>query len=247
MWRLGGMSNAPLESSEADLVIAERFCGPPHSGNGGYVAGMLAKRMNKECQVTLHAPPPLNVPLRTVAAGDGLQLRDGDRLLATARPHQLEMIIPAAPTEDQARLAQARFEGIVRHDLPGCFVCGTNRLPGDGLQIYSGPTAELGTVAAVWVPDETLGRTDGMVDIQYLWAALDCPGFFAVRPVSGLALLGRFAAKLLEPVRSGESLIVRGWAIRHAGRKHQAGTALYRTNGTPVACAEATWISIYTG
>lgn len=241
------MTSAPLEPLEADLVIAKRFCGPPQSGNGGYVAGMLARRMNSECQVTLHAPPPLDIPLRTVAIGEGLQLRDGDRLLATARPYQLEMAIPAAPTEDQARNAQARFEGIVRHDLPGCFVCGTNRLPGDGLQIYSGPIAEPGKVAALWVPDETLGCPDGTVEVQYLWAALDCPGFFAVRPVSGLALLGRFAAKLLEPVRVGETLIVSGWAVRHDGRKHQAGTALYRTDGTPVACAEATWISIPTG
>lgn len=241
------MTTAEPEPLGNELIIAERFCGPPHSGNGGYVAGMLAKHMTTECQVTLHAPPPLNVPLRTVAVGDGFQLRDGDRLLATARPFQLDMSIPAAPDAEQARAAQARFEGIIRHELPGCFVCGTNRLPEDGLRIYSGPTDQAGWVAALWIPDETLRADDGTVGTEYLWAALDCPGFFAVRPVSGLALLGRFAAKLLEPVRTGETLIVSGWARRHDGRKHQAGTALYRTDGTPVACAEATWISIPAG
>lgn len=244
MWRLGGMSITPAEPSDTPFIIAQRFCGPPQSGNGGYVAGMLALHMPTGCQITLHAPPPLNVPLQTVAAGDGIQLRDAERLLATARPYDLHMEVPAAPSEAQARAAQARFEGLIRHDLPGCFVCGTNRLPNDGLLIHSGPTEHAGSVAALWVPDETLGEADGSVASQYIWAALDCPGFFAVRAVSGLALLGRFAAKQLEPVRVGEKLIVSGWTVRHDGRKHQAGTALYRVNGEPIACAEATWISI---
>ncbi|UAW99274.1 hypothetical protein KEM63_04705 [Halopseudomonas nanhaiensis] len=227
------------------LTIASRFCGPPDSGNGGYVAGLLAREMSGQCQVTLHAPPPLDRPLSLVSAGDGLQLRDGDRLLASARPYQLVMDVPPPPTQDEASQAQQHFVGIVHHDLPGCFVCGPNREPCDGLRIFAGPLgAAQGNVAALWTPDATLTAADGYVASEYIWAALDCPGFFAVRPVSGLALLGRFAARLLVPVPAGDTLTVAGWALRHDGRKHQAGTALFRSDGALVAFAEATWISI---
>lgn len=227
------------------LTIASRFCGPPDSGNGGYVSGLLAREMPGDCQITLHAPPPLDRPLSLVTAGDGLQLRDGDRLLASARPYQLRMDVPPPPTMDQANQAQQHFVGIVHHDLPGCFVCGPNRSPGDGLRIFAGPLgAAEGGVAALWTPDATLAAEDGYVASEYIWAALDCPGFFAVRPVSGLALLGRFAAKLLGPVRVGDRLTVSGWSLHHDGRKHQAGTALFRADGAMVAFAEATWISI---
>ncbi|SDR90873.1 hypothetical protein SAMN05216421_0552 [Halopseudomonas xinjiangensis] len=228
-----------------NITIASRFCGPPQSGNGGYVAGLLAKAMPAGCQVTLHAPPPLDAPLTLSAADDGMQLHHEGRLLASARPYELAMTVPPAPSIDASSAAQQRFEGIVRHDLPGCFVCGPNRDPGDGLRIFAGPLDDpKQSVAALWTPDASLADRDETVASEFLWAALDCPGFFAVRPVSGLALLGRFAARLLEPVRVGETLIVNGWAIRHDGRKHQTGTALYRENGSLVAFAEATWISI---
>jgi len=174
-----------------------------------------------------------------------MQLRIDGRLLASARPYELAMTVPPAPSMNDANAAQQRFEGIVRHDLPGCFVCGPNRDPGDGLRIFAGPLeGSTPAVAALWTPDASLADRNETVASEFLWAALDCPGFFAIRPVSGLALLGRFAARLLEPVRVGETLIVNGWALRHDGRKHQAGTALYRQDGSLVAFAEATWISI---
>ena len=232
-------------SAVSTLSIASRFCGPPDSGNGGYVCGVLAKQMQDNCQITLHAPPPLDQPLSLTRAGEGLQLRDGDRLLASARPYELCLEVPPAPSVQASDQAQQRYEGIVRHDLPGCFVCGPNRDPGDGLRIFAGPlTVGEPRVAALWTPDATLAGADAMVRSEFLWAALDCPGFFAIRAVSGPALLGRFAAKLLEPVAVDETLVVSGWALRHDGRKHQAGTALHRPDGSLVAFAEATWISI---
>ena len=46
--------------STIPTIIRKRFCGPPNSGNGGYVCGLLANAMAEPCQVTLHAPPPLD-------------------------------------------------------------------------------------------------------------------------------------------------------------------------------------------
>ena len=43
-------------------IIRKRFCGPPNSGNGGYVCGLLANALGEPAQVTLHAPPPLDPP-----------------------------------------------------------------------------------------------------------------------------------------------------------------------------------------
>lgn len=230
---------------QQQITIAQRFCGPPHSGNGGYVAGVLAKALGEPCQVTLHAPPPLDTPLRVLAAEQGLQLLDGDTLLASAKPYSLDLRLPAAPELAAARTAESQFEGFHQHALPGCFVCGTLREVNDGLRIFAGPlNTQSSRVAAAWQPDATLDDGQGFVASEFLWAALDCPGFFAVKRTSGTALLGRFAAQLLHPVAIGERLIVSGWAISHDGRKHYAGTALHRQDGTPVALAEATWISL---
>lgn len=226
------------------IHIARRFCGPPHSGNGGYVSGLMAREMGQPCQVTLHAPPPLDTDLELHPYEDGLQLRLGEQLLATARPYDFTLEIPAPPSLYEAEEAQKRFVG-VRHDLPGCFVCGTNREPGDGLRIFSGAVCNHSDqVAAVWRPASDLADAEGKVADEYLWAALDCPGFFAVKPVSGMALLGRYSARIERPVQAGETLIVSAWALKHDGRKHSAGSALHRSDGERVASAEATWISL---
>jgi hypothetical protein len=50
------------------LVISQRFCGPPQSGNGGYVCGQLAKNLSGAAAVRLKAPPPLEVALRIEGA-----------------------------------------------------------------------------------------------------------------------------------------------------------------------------------
>ncbi|QJD57843.1 hypothetical protein HG264_02410 [Pseudomonas sp. gcc21] len=227
------------------LNIANRFCGPPNSGNGGYVCGLVANHMQQPSQVTLHAPPPLDTDLQIHPKGDGLELKLGEQLLASARPYTFDLDIPAPPSLQEAEQAQERFIGFGQHNLPGCFVCGPSREAGDGLRIFTGSVCDhQGQVAAVWTPAEDLCDADGLVASEFLWAALDCPGYFAVQPVSGPALLGRFSARIEQPVRAGEALIVSAWAISHDGRKHNAGSALYRSNGERVAHAEATWISL---
>ena len=58
----------------SSVRIDPRFRGPPASGNGGYVTGLLARELGGfGCSVTLKAPPPLDVdPQRCVGGtGDG--------------------------------------------------------------------------------------------------------------------------------------------------------------------------------
>lgn len=234
-----------MQHKEQLITINSRFCGPPNSGNGGYVCGLLAKAMGVPSEVTLHAPPPLDTPLQLIVNAEGAQLRLGEQLLGSAKPHSFELELPGALDHATAAQAQERFKGFEQHNLPCCFVCGTNREPLDGLRIFAGPTERMEEqVAALWTPDESLADEDGFIASEYLWAALDCPGYFAVRDQAGTALLGRFAAHIDQPVRAGEQLTVCGWGLRHEGRKHFAGTALYNQQGQAVAWAEATWISL---
>jgi len=233
------------QRKEKFITIDSRFCGPPNSGNGGYVSGLLAKAMGVPCQITLHAPPPLDTPLQLLASSEGAELRLGEQLLGSAKPHSFELALPSAIDLNTAAQAQERFRGFEQHNLPCCFVCGTNREPLDGLRIFAGPTEQNEEqVAALWTPDETLADDTGMIASEYLWAALDCPGYFAVRDQAGLALLGRFAAHIAKPIKAGEQLVVCGWAQHHDGRKHFTGTALFNQQGEALAWAEATWISL---
>jgi len=45
------------------LIIPARFCGPPGTGNGGYVCGRIAGYIDGPVTVTLRRPPPLATPL----------------------------------------------------------------------------------------------------------------------------------------------------------------------------------------
>ena len=63
------------------MTIPRRFRGPPNSGNGGYVCGMLARQIAGAAEVTLRAPPPLETELDLVEVGTGvweLRQRRGD-------------------------------------------------------------------------------------------------------------------------------------------------------------------------
>ena len=225
------------------LRIERRFHGPPDSGNGGYVAGLVAGALGGSgCTVTLHRPPPLDRLLELRTEAEGAELRDGDERVAAALREQLDLDIPVPPALADARDAQQRYVGRQRHRFPSCFVCGPDRVPGDGLAIYPGDVG--GQVAATWTPGADLAGEAGKVSREFLWAALDCPGYFAVEEAAALALLGRMSARVERDVPAGEPLIVTGWPIASEGRKHHVGTALHDGGGALVACARSTWITI---
>ena len=50
-------------------MIGRQFCGPPNSGNGGYVCGVLAKGLDGPATAVIRAPVPLDTEL--AFEGDG--------------------------------------------------------------------------------------------------------------------------------------------------------------------------------
>jgi hypothetical protein len=225
------------------LTIASRFCGPPGSANGGYLVGRFAQHAPHTVRVRLHRPVPLDTPLQIATRTEArLELMHGEALIASAEPATLELAVPAPPDYVGAMEASRHFIGFTGHAYPGCFVCGTDRARGDGLRIFAGPCATGAMVAAPWVPDAALCHDDGKVRPEFMWAALDCPGYFAARTDSVPMLLGEFTAHVDRRVHVDEPCVIIGWRIGGSGRKHEVGTALFDEDGEPCAQARAVWI-----
>jgi hypothetical protein len=226
------------------LVIGRRFRGPPTSGNGGYTCGMLAAAASRPVEVRLIAPPPLDVPLEIVAdpGSGGLVLLDGEEKVATATPRTLELEVPQPPSYEEALAAVSNYEGFQEHAYSDCFVCGPVRTRGDGMRIFASPIAGTNVVAAAWLPDRSLVGADGKVLPEFMWAALDCPGFFATGAAARGVLLGTYAARIDRCVHLDAPCVVIGWALQHEGRKHVVGTAIFDNFGELCGRALATWI-----
>jgi hypothetical protein len=225
------------------ITIAARFCGPPASANGGYFAGMVAAAAAQSVTVRLLKPPPLERQLRIEEEPDGaLRVLDGTQAIGAAHPGLPALQYPRRPEYLEAVEASRGYAGFRYHRFPSCFVCGTHRVRGDGLRIFAGAIAELGVVAAPWVPDASLDRGDGKVLPQFMSAALDCPGYYAVALTDQMMLLAEFTAHLDRLVHVGERCTVIGWRIAASGRKHEAGTALFDGKGELCGRASALWI-----
>jgi len=189
----------------APLVIAPRFGGPPDSGNGGYVCGLIADRLDRQAEITLRAPPPLATPMTVErAAGGSVRVRHGRTLIAegTCLPGGLDVEPPGPVPLSEARTAGARSRLRTHpdeHPFPSCFVCGPHRQPGDGLRILVGPVAGRDLSADVWYPDQSLARQDGDLRPEFVWAALDCSGAIgAIGDAAFLDDLRRIDAQLLD-------------------------------------------------
>lgn len=228
------------------MVIDGRFHGPPNSGNGGYVCGLVGNLIAGDAEVMLRQPPPLDKPLTLACEGDAVRLLDGEMVVAVGQPSSWQLDIPAPPTLAVAVTAAAYYFSPEQHLLPTCFVCGPARHQGDGLRIFASPVNGRDLVAAPWLPDESLAGEGGVVRPEFVWAALDCPGGLAVIQHIGFKpiVLGKLAAHLTRPVLAGESYVVMGWMMGQDGRKFAAGTAVYSASGELCAAGKATWIRL---
>ncbi|MGE5405104.1 MAG: hypothetical protein ACM3PP_09195 [Candidatus Saccharibacteria bacterium] len=227
------------------IIIEPRFCGPPDSGNGGYTCGRLASFVEGPAEVTLLKPPPLAKPLTVIRADNRVLLLDGETTVAQAAPAVVDIEIPAPPTPAQADKSAIIHSMVDDHFFPSCFVCGTGRKPTDGLCIFPGVVEGKGYVATSWTPDVSFADCDGLVRNEIIWAALDCPGAWAIiAEQMRVIVLGKLAVQILHRIKVNEKCIVLGWKIAEDGRKIMVGTALFSESGELYACAKATWIEV---
>lgn len=243
-------------SEPVTFRIARRFNGPYDSGNGGYSAGLAARELGagagKAVEATLRAPIPLEATLRAHPAGEGIDVMTDDAenriLVMSLRPTNLETPAIVAPALSAAKRAAQAFRSSDEHELPLCFVCGPDRAKGDGLRIFpelveadDNPNPHP-IVAAPWYPSSDLADENGLIAPEFLWAALDCPGAFALdaEPI----VLGRMAARIdLRPAVE-DAFIAVAWKTGSEGRKHYASSALFDVTGALLAFSNQTWITI---
>lgn len=231
-------------------MIGRQFCGPPSSGNGGYVCGILARGHEGPVTAVIRAPAPLDVDL-------GLERRDGATVLTGADGALIGQGAPATqdlpqppviPTLAEARAAMAGHIGHSQRVHPICFTCGGEREEGEGLRVFPGqlPGAEPGVMACAWTPHAAFAEPDGTVATEVVWAALDCPGFFAWVEKEGRhgALLGTMTGEVAVSPRAGEEYVVLAWPIAREGRKETAGVALIDGEGRVLARGHQVWITM---
>lgn len=242
------------------IVIEERFRGPPNSGNGGYVCGAFGELLtgavdspgnSTAAEVTLRAPIPLDTALSVHRDTDKLTINHGDTLIADARLIDLVLEIPNPPGFDEARVVRELSPSFIKSSSrwftdcigfhPICFCCGAEHE--DGMHVYAGPLRDNDIVAAAWPTQEKWADPEGNIPNRYLWTALDCPGQYAFY-FGGIrtGMLGRLAARIVQPIRAGERCVVTGWRIGVEGRRHFAGTALFNERSRLCGYAKAVWV-----
>jgi hypothetical protein len=233
------------EACMTTIVIEKKFCGPPSSGNGGYVAGVLAKTFGGHVSAALRAPVPLGKPMSFSAQGGVATLKDGDTLIGDVAPAARDHLPapPAAPTLEQARAAAARCGGSFH---PICLTCASKLSASEGLRVFVSQCAGAprGQVAGLWNTHPAFAAPDGLIAEEFVWAALDCPGFYAWVEMDGRhsALLGTMQAEVLERPRVNGDYIVSAWPLEKSGRKAISGVALHDREGRLMARGRQIWI-----
>lgn len=228
------------------LTIDGRYHGFDGVGHGGYVGGFVSRGMIA-AEVTFRAPPPLDRALRREMRGDeSFAFMDGETVVVEVRParfeNELDLELPPAPAWAAAKDAAGRCPTHGDHPCPSCFACGPERAEGEGLKLTPGPLADGRLMAAPWVPHTGLAAADGTVGTEFVWAALDCPGWFALcGETLKLMVTGRMTVRIFRPVAAGARHVIASWPIARKGRKQFSGSALFTEAGEVCAAAHATW------
>lgn len=227
------------------LTVASRFNGPAESGNGGYSAGLLAAAITGPSVVSLRSPVPLDRPLDLVREDGVVRALDDGTVVAEAQPAPpLELAIPAPVSVAAARAAMAEYSAPLEGPFSRCFACGPSRE--DCMEIFAGQVpGRDGLVATTWTPPDWSAGEDGVVRPEFVWAALDCPTYFAVYGRERvLGFLVRQQVELRAPVRAGVEHVVISWPLAIDGRKRTAGAAVLDRGGGVLAFGDALMVEM---
>src|SRR5699024_6322959 len=129
----------PVDDSQ---IITAQFNGPDKSGNGGYVAGLAARRLtacrtDATVTVWLRMPPPLDKPLRWRGTGDEVALFDGNRVVAEATAGDFgDDLIPDWIAPHRRGMQQRAIPVIAATRFPGASCAGRNVRSGTGCGFF---------------------------------------------------------------------------------------------------------------
>lgn len=229
-----------------ETIIKSEFRGPPDCGNGGYVGGTLAAELDCHCaSVKLKRPTPLDKLLQVAKTPDGaVKLLDGNIVIAQAEPAEIDVFLPDIPDWQACEKASETGGAGQASPFAYCFACG--RLHPNGLQVLTGPVELRKIVAAAWIPKSGFGDVDGYLPDRFVWAALDCPGGFALAHTVSTEqfVTGSISVKINAPIRVGEQYRVLGWHEGVDGRWQIAATALVDETGKPLAVCRSRWLKV---
>lgn len=215
------------------IVIEPRFRGSADAAHRGYAAGKAALHAEGTVEVKLRGRVPLGHDLQVdIDPEEQVTVFDGSSLVMEVSPDaELSIEVPASDEVIDEIFARGPVPAGRDDEHPHCFGCSLERE--DGLGIATRTVGSTGIWGTTWTPDESLPSTDGFVDDEVLWAALDCPGNFAAsdaagRPpeISGSPSLEAMTVQIREKVRVGEHLAVMGWTVEYGDSTVDCGTAI---------------------
>ena len=176
------------------------------------------------------------------------RLRFGGVVLADAVVAELTEDVVAPVPYELAAEVMSTYAGFDQHPFPGCFACGTDRPPPDGLGLRPGRVpGRPDCVATTWVPDASLGSEasgDGSALVEVVWAALDCPGGWSADLAGRPMVLGRMTAAVDALPRAGDPCVVVGQWLGAERRKTYTASTMYDVDGRVLGRAQATWIAL---
>jgi hypothetical protein len=233
-------------TASESIVIDPRYRGPPHSGNGGYVAGLLAARLGGSGDASFRRPVPLGRELQADwdLAGGTATLHDQGELLVELQQSEVAIDAPPPPSLAEATAASACYLGRhARLPFAHCLGCGIERAEGDGLRIFAGPVGRNALYAAPWTPHAAHADENDDVRPEFVWTALDCSGGFALMgEVMRFLVTAWLAVRIDTLPQAGETYVVAAWPVERGARKHKSGTAIYAGDGRVLAVGGALWI-----
>jgi len=221
--------------------IPRRFNGPLENGQGGYAARVVAGFLAGAVEVSVRRPVRLDTPLAVERESDrSARVLDGDALVLDAHSVcDFAPEVPASVSLEEARSARERYRGLSHGLFSRCFVCGRARE--DSFGVFAGSVDGRELVASPWTPPAWTAAADGSVRPEFVWAALDCPTYFALYRSGDLPLsvLARLTARIDAPVVADAEHVVIAWPLESHGRKRHAGAAVVSGAGETLAVARA--------